>query len=812
MSDESDYGGIMPFTAELPSFHTAPVAITPAAYVPYKYIIRPKEGKLYTFTRSTCGRNRRLMQRDVKSWSYIKLPDAEADPERTTTLLKEELSTDGVTYDKTFRAFRIEPSEAVTHRVREIAQQITPAAFTTYSIISSLGRRFFSQMDANAAWLEPAEDEEPPSMEDLTSTARATIRTVIWTAINNRIVAFVESPPPGSREAVPTVNIWTTHSSLAKNKQLAALAAASVACGSRFASDSRPPVREDSDDDEPIAPFRPNLEIKVRHFESTQDLIDEIEHSIETNYDVAVHYGDESSDQPIAAALRKIRALDDVHSSADIFDLRDYVENVYTDMSSHTFRSVVTEISIIATNEEGLPCTASDAVASGAMGVFSTGDEERQDAFVSRFSSGELPHTEENLIYLIKNVAARAFLMGRLYAAVSKMIYNLMYLSGCNMSTLTQREHCSRGVVSFIDAMAAYSQIVDTLPHDYMEPGVHALTQVTPFSSILISSMIDSPDQTTSVIGSMIAPLRGYGWLVREIFSLRSLRPLPPPDIPSVFGIFRGMVYSTEQLEGHAPERGWSSIIYVGLGSWIGITFNELPGDDFTAANENGGISFGYFGIEEVCRHPFDAVRIAVETYLSLSIRSNAATSPRAVVQSMVTGKVLNDENMAVRRCITAENLRAYISIVPEHERRPIAAGEKTLTMSMWYREDGQSFTTNPVLADKRVYSRMLEYILTRVFVPIVPIPAPPLILEEPPQSITHGFVSVPPPAVEEEPPRPPPHRESRHEPRLPPAAQHQPHIAIVQARAPERGIFRSIVHPHSRASAGGGAAPLPAR
>lgn len=836
--DDSDYGGrgdIFPYLGG-PSLDFssgqhgfgAPVtgqAQAAKAYVPYKNSVLPGRGKLLTFARSLCGKVRRIFQREIKSWCYIKLPDADSDPGRTASLLKEELSTDGVTYDETFRAFRVEPSEAVTKRVREIAQEIIPASFTTYSILSSLGRRFFSQIDENGEWMEmPSEDEV--SMADLTDSARAAIRTVIWTAISGNIVAFVESRPAHCEAwRDQTVHIWTTHRSLAQNKALAASAASSILRSAPYPRRDAGSSEDDPVDDDDYGLSQPSFEIRVRHFETPDELTAEISRHVEKNYDIAVHYGDEcASANPVMDALTKLKSLEGESAIVDVFDLREYIENVYTDMPSHSFRSVASEISLVdQTQIDGgaagesppqNPRSSEDAITVGAMSVFTAADEERLDAFITRFGFDKLMHTEENAIYILQNVAARAFLVGRLFSVLSKAIFDLMYLSGCNMSTLTKRDHTSRGVVSFIDSMAACAQIVDTLPHDYMEPGVHSRTYVTPFSSMLIAGMMESEDPTTAVIGNMIQPLRGYGWLVREIFSLRSLKPAPPLDIPGSFGLFRGMVYSTEPIDGHNADRQWSSILYVGLGSWIGITIDaSAPAGLDGSPSDMAGISFGYFGIEDVCRHPFDAVRIAVETYLSLRIRSNSNASPRTVVASMVTGKVLNDENTAVRRRITAANLHVYASLVPEHDRRLIASGEKTVTMNLWYQEDGKSFTTTPMRLDKRVYIGILEDILTRVFVPILPPPVPP---PAPPPApvIVQTLGDVP---CEE-----PDHL--RHDGGYPPTpgsdiASHRPHsfhssgsrhqkpnrhsehsvpVAVIQARAPERGVFRSIVHPHA--------------
>lgn len=695
-------------------------SIVETNYIPYKYTVDEAKGVFRIFTRSTCGQLRKAFTMDVQSWSYLDIPTGHTNPARTVAILCEEMSTDRVSFDPSTGHFIVEPSEAVTQRVREAARKITRVPLTSFSVLSRFGHRFFDLLQENGRWVKknsssPSDPSSsstvvPASAIPAGSTTRAAFQTVAWTVIDPGTISFIRSGV-NCEENHPIINVWTIYSSFS-GVQHSASAVASLVSN----------IPETLTSSHVVA--APSLDISVRVFTSQKEIISEFYNFLRNDVDIAVHYGETES--PIATALRKHLLSDSSEGIAkittgtlELFDLKDYVRNVYTDMSSHDFKTVITHINIYSSPEEKttsatensinhLTVAAATSLTGGASGDISSGGS---DFFLPDLKT--TIHSHENIAFFLEKIAAKTFLLSRLYTKLSKSIFDLAYLSGCNISTLTSRETTSRGVVAFIDPIAAWSQIVDTLPYDYMKSGIHSLTYVTPLSNILVDNMCKSDHLLTATIGKKLQSLKTYGWIVREVYSMRSLSPLPLPDIPSVFGIFRGMVYSTEEIKGYEFAREWSSIINVGLSSWIGISMIAGENDD---ADVNGGspppsITFGYFGIEDVCRHPFDAMRTAVEMFLSLSIYSNTPASAKTVAMTTV----LTPENMTVRRKITAANLSTFSSLLPPSEVSQISEGNSETTLKLWYKSNDK-FTTNPLLADRKVYVSMLETMLTQTF------------------------------------------------------------------------------------------------
>jgi len=827
--DHSEYDDWRP---ALRPMHAPSRASTATHFIPYKYVLLESGDGFKVHARSACGRERRIFTMSIKSWSYIELRDcADADAPRAVQMLKEEISTDIVAYHPEFGAFSVAPSNAITRCVRDISRRIVRVELTTYSLLSRYGKRFFNPFTSEGLWQD--EDELAGGGEGAnpaavaashTEAARGVLRAVVWSAVDSKTVAFVATAPAAT--GIPAVHVWTTYASFAHAPHAGAAAAAVLAGAPRA------PARGEDDDDASDSDEEPppTLDICVRVFGSEAEMVAEIAEMLVSETDVAVHYNEDDisatatsalcAPGPLALALKRVRASRD--EALEIFDLRDYVENVYTDMPTHSFRAVVAEVSVAALDARGRARSPADAVAAGALAALGIvgGGAAAQNAVEAAHSDAYLPdlrttmHSAENVVYFLEKIAARAFLMARLFCVLSKSIFDLVHLSGCNMATLTQREHTSRGVVSFVDGMAAWSQIVDALPHDYMSAGAHSRTFVTPFASLLIEALRDSGDDLTARVGRHVAPLRAYGWIVREIFCLRALRPLPPPDLPAAFGIFRGMVYSTEPIEGHEHDRQWSSVMQVGLGSWIGVTLEEprggdaggssprFPGADARGADGAGSaIAFGYFGIEDVCRHPFDAVKAAVEMFLSLRICSNTAALPKTVAASTT----LTSENMAIRRRVTAANIEVYRKLIPPPDAAAIAAGEKSIVLKLWYRENATTYTTNPIVANRRIYVAILEDILTRAFGGLLP-PAPPAaaaahhfdVLPLPAESARGGERAAPAPASDETARHQRAH-ERHHNARAPPRAEPPATPVVTQILAPVDTVFRSFGHPHAR-------------
>jgi hypothetical protein len=798
-------------------------------FMPYKYAVDANRGIFRIFSRSLCGNRRKTFSLGVKSWSYIDMGNGSLDPSRTVALLKDELSTDRVSYDWNLGSFIVEPSNMVTRRVREISKKIVRVELTTFSILSRFGQRFFDILHEDGRWAAAASvggggpplaiaaadgDDDVGSGSGIngggsgvSKWASSILRTVVFSAVDCRSVAFVRfgggsgggdddgtTGGGGGTAAAPKVYIYTTYTSFANPTYTTAASASIMSSISSSSSSSAA-----------------TIDIIVRTFASPQEIIEELVTMMRDQVDIVVHFGEsdaatlssgggDGGPGPFAIALRRLQQQQsDLVSTVEIFNLRDYVENLYTDMPSHELADVINEVNIFsstATTIDDMVAAASAATlgygilggclpvgdchhhgggsggggrhggsagGGGGGGGGGVGGARAGGATPYLPSIGTTVHSAENIVFFLERIASRAFLISKLYSSLSKSMFDLTNMSGCNISSLTQREHTSRGVVAFIEPASAWSQIVDTLPSDYMESGIHGLTYVTPFASLLIESLCQSEHQLTALVGRRIAALRPYGWIIREIYSLRDLVPWKLRDFVGSFGLFRGMIYSSQMIPGHDVARQWSTLICASLScsSWIGISVIAPPGATTSSSSPGGGggassspdgsscggddgssssstavansqISFGYFGLEDVCRHPFDAIRIAVEMFLSLKICTNTTASPKTLASALS----LTTENMAIHRRVTAANLATYASLLPQQDIMIIQSGEKEVTLQLWYKSIDR-FTTNPLLADRRVYVQIIEAILVRAFGGLIPpnptLPPPPNALPSPP-------------------------------------------------------------------------------
>lgn len=823
-------------------------------YFPYRYeITQSRGGTCRIYTRSVCGSVRKVFSLPVKSWSYLSIGDESVSPSTTrgggrgegdaeselscnrmVSILKDELSTDRVYYDSLFNVFIVEPSEAVTNRVREVAKRIVKVDLKTYSVLARFGQRFFDRLQENGVWAVSRQTTNSlttstpilPEPFDLRSSV-IPIRTMIVSAVDSNTIAFLLHGGNGFGSST-TVHIWTTYTSFGTSHYVSGASAALMShhpgCHMDFWRSRGTPTP-------PTV-----MDIEVRTFPNHTALTDELVNMLTQKIDIVVHYGEDDAVDltgsgtptgtpgPFAHAVRRIRNTAGASTSpttppdllCEIFNLHDYVASLYTDMPNHSISAVLEDVNIFSTDDERTSLAADAYVPEDLLTLASASSLSiplRPPEYLvklfqmdhqhlsnstrggsTRVSSSEcaayIPdlrttvHSAENVIFFLERITARAYLIARLYHSLSPSIFNLMQMSGCNLSTLTQPEHASRGVMSFLDPMVAWSQIVDVLPIDSIEAGIHPLSYVTPFSSLLIESMRESSHPLTRTVGHHIEPLRPYGWIVREIASLRDLRPNPIRDHIGAYGIFRGMVYSTVPLSNHLHVRQWSTIIAADLCSWIGISVKAPPtrttattaaalqapppasatpptttvNDHFrlqeAVHNSDSRILFGYFGIEEICRHPFDAVRIAVEMFITLRICAQTAASVRTIAQTIT----YTTENMMIRRRVTAANVETYAPLLPASEIAAIQSGERITMLSLWYKSSTR-YTTNPLLANVSVYQYRVENILNRTFQMMTHHPGELAMVTPHPEEIPAASSSSAPPAapIQQLPPIPPP-------------------------------------------------------
>lgn len=546
-------------------------------YVPYKYSVDEEAGIFRIFTRSTDGKNRRVFTLNVKPWSFLDMPYALDNPARTVSILKDELSTDRIQFDPNTNHFSVEPSSRLTNKVKESCRRIVNVPLTTYSILVRFGHRFFDLLHDDGRWAKKDTSSSSSGAGGGNAHRKAAFKTIVFSQIDNDTIAFIKNSPSFH----PIVEVWTIYSAFSSKEH-------SKSAVNSLISDFESKFKSE---------MNLNLfDIHVQNFRNSEEMIREFCKMVHSYTDILIHYGEQTGAGTIIHHLSTL--FSDNLNTVEIFDMHDYIRSVYTDMPSHSFTSVINEID---TNPQK---TGEDQYEFEKLLTNSCINSLSPEQFSD--SGDFLPdlrttvHSSENISFFLEKIASKIYIMSRLFSTLSKSAFDLAYFSGCNISTLTKPNHASRGVIAFIDPIAAWSKIVDTLPHDYMKPGLHPLTYVTPFSGILIDNMCASEDPLTVSIGSKIDPIKSYGWIVREIFCMRDLSPIPPIDIQNVFALFRGMVYSTSEIPGYETIRQWSSIINVGMNSWIGISMS-LPSDAeeamsrFDSINETrSSITFGY--------------------------------------------------------------------------------------------------------------------------------------------------------------------------------------------------------------------------
>jgi hypothetical protein len=664
-------------------------------FVPFKYIVDPTRNEFRIYTRSNDGTTRKVFSLEVNTWAYIDIDDEGVEPERVIAILREELATDQVCYDVASQHYIAGPAESIVDRVGESARRVTPVHLTSYSVLSRFGHRFFDHLCEDGSWADGAASSSSQS-------ATAVFRTVVAACIDAKTIAFAKIGFP-QEEGVTNIHIWTTYHSFANDK-CAQTAGATLAASSTSEGKLNDP-----------------LDITVRTFSSDDAIVDSFFALLETT-DILVHYGEDKNGSLIARALSAIRrAAGSRPPTVEVFDLHDYVRKVYTDMPCHDFRDVALEV--VATNTENGDAVIDGITAAAKASVSSTQTLDGTGEIFADIAS--ISHSTENVTFFLEKIAARAFLIARLYETLATCIFELAFLSGCNISELTKPFHASRGVVAFVNPVASASHIVKRLPPDFMKDGIHGITYVTPLSSVLVDSLGASSDSTTRAVAERLAQIRSYGWIVNEVFELAEMAPVAIPAIRSMFGQFRGMIYSSAPiLDGrHEISRQWSSILKVGLASWIGVSISvpsssEMPNTHSSSEAstefpmvDSSAISVGYFGIEDVCRHPFPALKSAVEMYLTLKICSNSNASPRAVAASTA----LTSESMAIRRRVTAANIATFQTLLPQEDVAEVSSGRKETVLKLWYRSRDQ-FTTNSIFADRKTYISIIEATLTRTF------------------------------------------------------------------------------------------------
>lgn len=694
-------------------------------YYPYRFLITPETQGLTIYARSSCGSYRKNFNVKVAAWCYVEFPMVKDVP-RVTRILKEELSTDGVVFDDgNTRQFIIEPSESLTTKVKDVALKITIAPLVSSAILSRFGKSFFDPIHESGRWVE-----EDGGGGVISSDVYQAIQTMVWCIMDDSTFSTVEFS-----NGCFQIRIWTTYSFFSDQSSRIVNSALTsfAALADNMSCKSFPPERRDEstrqgdeEGDDHAQIVWKNFQIFIVPFASQAEMIYQFTDHVKKNVDLLVHYGEVSvnskrENDVITTIVRDIAAAE----SCEIFDLCDYVSKIFTDMDHHRLETITSEIDIYKIDDvrrkvlpfpipgtSTSPCLCdpiSLAASQSLWSAFASTPEVSPNLFfryyLSASSSMHLNTNPENTSFLVEKIIARSYLTARLYSVLSQGIFELAQVSGTNVSELTDPEKAGRGFVAQYNQIAAWSPLnPDVVPRDYMEGGLFEATRVVPLSHFLIEAMKNNEFALTSLLGDKLEAFGAYGWMIRAIYGLSGLKNSPLRDIPSAYGFYRNMVYLDHKLSTGLPtSREWTMMINLGeLSSWIGISV--LPNQP--------KLLFGYFGLDDACRHPFEALRLAIEMFLALKIVSHSTPTPLAVAQSIT----LTKENTALYHKITRSNLSSYRSLLDEKTLKSIEDDNRETMLQVWYRSPELKFTTNPILMDRSVYVSIIESTLKTSF------------------------------------------------------------------------------------------------
>ncbi len=703
-------------------------------FIPYKYIIDGK--KLIICTRSTDGSKSKLFSHRINNWSYINIPHGMSNIPKSIQYLRSILATEKVSFDKTTLTFVVEPSDAVNEKVESVSlKPITRVPLTSSTILARLDKKFFDPFVATGE-ISPAPLEKPLTVNKNARYSNlfgdgnvnfAAFKTMVWTTVDDSTIVFVyynSSHDSYYKFSHSKVVIWTTLENFTEKE--------SIEGASNSIRDKAMGIYKEmhnngessfARDPETLPDKHFEIDITVKCHDKVSTMMNEFMSLIDEHTDICVHYGEkvETSNllgnriiKTYESKMSKKGSSDSGINKVEFIDLKHYTSKIYSYLPSHEIYDIIKQVDLSEDNTDIRAYACLKSILDG-----------------SQFIGWQLPitsevSTTENISFFIEKITAKCFLISKLYIMMSKNIFNICHMSGCNPSDIVKPGCAARGIVSFVNQIASCAQIVDKLPGDYMPPGFRGLTNVIPLSDILIDKMVTSPHDLTRDVGQLATPIKEHGWIIRDLYSLRSLKPLKvvetPQNMPGIFGYFNDMVYTTEGIPNFSPVCQWSSIINVGLG-WVGITV-PLSGSSSSSAGQTEDrdgqdldIVFGYFGIDDVCNHPFQALKNSVEMYLTLFISSSTSGHASIPNPHMIARAIpLTDTNMKIRQNITSYNIDSYRNLILPKIAKEIEEGKMEIYIDLWHCKEDNLLTTNQHKADKSAYRKIITETLTRSF------------------------------------------------------------------------------------------------
>lgn len=296
--------------------------------------------------------------------------------------------------------------------------------------------------------------------------------------------------------------------------------------------------------------------------------------------------------------------------------------------------------------------------------------------------------------YMVNNIN----ILNDLFIHFAPIINNLSNSSGCNFSELNDL-NIYKDIIGYFNPSMVNNPILSILPKKYMKRGIYTNVYTISLGSYLQNNLISSPDKLTREIGFSISNLVNHDWIIEKIFQLEGL---DRSDIsgffsqPSEIGIYNGLLYTLEHNSESKILKKWDMFIVIGTGNWIGV--NRMDDSKFI---------YTYNGIADICKHPFKAVKLCIELYLSFLI-DNVSIN----IYQVVKNTNLIHETMVMKRYATLQNIETYKDVLSKEQINALTNKEcKYIPLNVYY-GNNKTLTINPYESDIEVYRSELTRIM----------------------------------------------------------------------------------------------------
>ncbi len=289
-------------------------------------------------------------------------------------------------------------------------------------------------------------------------------------------------------------------------------------------------------------------------------------------------------------------------------------------------------------------------------------------------------------------------ILHKLYLYFAPMITMLSFSSGCNFSELSN-VNLYKDILGYINPSIVDNDIIPIIPKKYLRKGIYTNVYVIPIGPYLQSNLMSASHKLTREIGFSLSNLTKYDWIIEKIFQLDGLVPNDCKDFfsqTSEIGIYDGLLYTIEPINDARITKRWTMFIVIGTGNWIGV--NKIDDQKFI---------YSYKGIADICRHPFSAVKLCIELYLSFII-DNVSIN----IHQVVKNTNLTHETMVMKKYVTIENIESYKNLLTTEQINCLEKLESTYIPLNVYYDRNRKLTINPYESDIETYRNELTRIM----------------------------------------------------------------------------------------------------